>query len=84
MPAIGACASPRSAVYRRCQPERKLLYRTVQTHLATWLALRDDGAGETRLVCGPPRQSSRLTTGYGVHILQLLVLDFPSSPSFIP
>ena len=47
MPATAACASPRSAVYRRRQPERTLLYRTVQTHLATWLALQDDGAGET-------------------------------------
>jgi len=37
MPAA-ACASPRSAVYRRRRPERTLLYRTVQTHLATWLA----------------------------------------------
>ena len=56
MPATATCApqgvplgwaSPRSAVYRRRQPERTLLYRTVQTHLATWLALHDDGAGET-------------------------------------
>jgi len=38
MPAATACASPRRAVYRRRQPERTLLYRTVQTHLATWLA----------------------------------------------
>jgi len=45
MPASAACASPRSAVYRRRQPERTLLYRTVQTHLATWLALQDDGSG---------------------------------------
>ena len=27
-------------MYRRRRPERTLLYRTVQTHLATWLALR--------------------------------------------
>jgi hypothetical protein len=45
MPATAAGASPRSAVYRRRQPERTLLYRTVQTHLATWLALQEDGAG---------------------------------------
>ena len=44
MPAA-ACASARSAVYRRRQPERTLLYRTAQTHLATWLALQNDGAG---------------------------------------
>ena len=43
MPTTAACASPRSAVYRRRQPERTLLYRTVQTHLATWLALQEDG-----------------------------------------
>ena len=45
MPATAACASLRSAVYRRRQPERTLLYRTVQTHLATWLALQEDGDG---------------------------------------
>lgn len=33
------------AVYHRRQPERTLLYRVVQTHLATWLALHDDGCG---------------------------------------
>lgn len=47
MPATAACAKPCSPIYRRRQPERTLLYRTVQTHLATWLALHDDGAGET-------------------------------------
>ena len=47
MPATAACAKPRSPVYRRRQPERTLLYRTVQTHLATWLALHVDGAGTT-------------------------------------
>ncbi len=45
MPATATCASPRNAVYHRRQPERTLLYRTVQTPLATWLALQDDGAG---------------------------------------
>ncbi len=44
MPATAACVLPRSPVYRRRQPERTLLYRTVQTHLATWLALHDEGA----------------------------------------
>ncbi len=47
MPASAVCAKPRSSLYRRRQPECTLLYRTVQTHLATWLALHDDGAGET-------------------------------------
>ena len=45
MPAATACASPRSAVNRRRQPARTLLYRTVQTHLATWLTLQEGGAG---------------------------------------
>ena len=36
---------PSSAVYHRRRPERTLLYRTVQAHLATWLALHEDGAG---------------------------------------
>jgi len=30
--------------YRRRRPERTLLYRTVQTHFATWLALTRDSA----------------------------------------
>ena len=34
-----ACGPPRPAPYRRRQPERTVLYRTVQTHLATWLEL---------------------------------------------
>ena len=44
MPAA-PCAAPRSTTYRRRQPECTLLYRTVQTQLATWLALQDDGTG---------------------------------------
>ncbi|HNB69409.1 MAG TPA: hypothetical protein PL144_15565, partial [Accumulibacter sp.] len=32
-----ACAPARTAVYRRRRPERTGLYRSVQTHLATWL-----------------------------------------------
>ena len=39
------CSTPKNAVYRRWRTERTLLYRTVQTHLATWLALQDDGTG---------------------------------------
>ena len=31
------------APYRRRRPERTLLYRTVQTHLVTWLALAGEG-----------------------------------------
>jgi hypothetical protein len=38
-------ARPSVAVYRRRRSERTLLYRTVQNHLATWLAMRDDGTG---------------------------------------
>jgi hypothetical protein len=45
MPAGKACAGP--AVYRRRRPERTLLYRLVQTHLTTWLALHDDGQGRS-------------------------------------
>ena len=32
---------PTPAVYRRRRPERTLLYRLVQAHLATWLARHD-------------------------------------------
>ena len=38
MPAA-ACAPDRTALYRRRQPERTVLYHTVQTHLASWLEL---------------------------------------------
>ena len=34
------------APYRRRRPERTLLYRTVQTHLATWLMLAGEGDGD--------------------------------------
>ena len=44
MPAV-PCAASRGSIYHRREPERTLLYRTVQTHLATWLALQDDGTG---------------------------------------
>jgi len=40
--AAAACATSRTATYRRRQPERTVLYRTVQTHLATWLELAQD------------------------------------------
>ncbi len=46
MPAAVDCAASRSAAYRRRQSERTLLYRTVQAHLATWLALQDDGSAD--------------------------------------
>jgi Arc/MetJ family transcription regulator len=42
-PAGNTCPGP--AVYHRRRPERTLLYRLVQAHLATWLALHDDGQG---------------------------------------
>ncbi|MBL8491949.1 MAG: transposase zinc-binding domain-containing protein [Rhodocyclaceae bacterium] len=38
---------PASAVYHRRRPERTRLYRLVQAHLATWLALQDDAAGRS-------------------------------------
>ena len=46
MPAAAvACATSRTATYRRRQPERTVLYRTEQTHLATWLELAQDESG---------------------------------------
>ena len=42
IPMSAACASARTAVYRRRRPERTALYRTVQAHLATWLELSCD------------------------------------------
>ena len=42
----GTTASDGTAPYRRRRPERTLLYRTVQTHLATWLVLAGEGDGD--------------------------------------
>ena len=42
----GTTANDGTAPYRRRRPERTLLYRTVQTHLATWLALAGEGDGD--------------------------------------
>jgi hypothetical protein len=39
-------------LYRRRRPEGTLLYRTVQTHFATWLALARDGQGDSDAVPG--------------------------------
>ena len=39
----GTTANHGTALYRRRRPERSLLYRTVQTQLATWLALAGEG-----------------------------------------
>jgi hypothetical protein len=48
MPAAAvACATSRTATYRRRQPERAVLYRTVQNHLATWLELAQDESGRS-------------------------------------
>ena len=47
MPAAAACAASRTATYRRRQPERTVLYRTVQSHLATWLELAQDESGRS-------------------------------------
>jgi len=45
MPAVAARACCAPAVYHRRQPERTVLYRLVQAHLATWLMLHADGQG---------------------------------------
>lgn len=44
---VVACATSRTATYRRRQPERSVLYRTVQTHLVTWLELAQDASGHS-------------------------------------
>ena len=46
----GAASCP--TLYRRRRPERTLLYRTVQTHFATWLALARDGQDDADAVPG--------------------------------
>ena len=55
MSIAAACASSRTATYRRRQPERTVLYRTVQTHLATWLEL----TRERPLVGSAPAHAER-------------------------
>jgi hypothetical protein len=42
IPMSAHCAPARTAVYSRRRPERTVLYRTVQAHLATWLELSCD------------------------------------------
>ena len=46
-PAAAACATLRATTYRRRQPERTVLCRTVQTHLANWLELAQDESGRS-------------------------------------
>lgn len=41
-----ATASDCTTPYRRRRPEHSLLYRTVQTHFETWLALAREGDGD--------------------------------------
>lgn len=47
MPTPAGKPCPGPAGYHRRRPERTLLYRLVQAHLATWLALHDDGQGQS-------------------------------------
>jgi hypothetical protein len=59
MSAGAPCAFPRTARYRRRQPERTLLYRTVQDHLATWLELTRHSASGTSVPAHVERESRR-------------------------
>jgi hypothetical protein len=45
-------AASRAKTYRRRRPERTLLYRTVQTHFETWLALRRGECDDADAVAG--------------------------------
>lgn len=47
MPATVPVAPCAPARYRRRQPERTVLYCTVQSHLATWLELAQDESGRS-------------------------------------
>ena len=46
MTAVQQATASGPTTYRRRRPERTLLYRTVQAHFATWLALRRDGCAD--------------------------------------
>ena len=52
MTAVPQAAANGPTPYRRRRPERTLLYRTVQAHFATWLALRRDGFDDGDAVPG--------------------------------
>ena len=64
MPMSAACAPARTAVYRRRRPEHTVLYRTVQTHLATWLELscdsRQGASGPAHVVNDPGSNGAAL------------------------
>ncbi|MEK7737392.1 MAG: transposase [Pseudomonadota bacterium] len=47
MDAVAKRATPKPQCYRRRQHDRTLLYRTVQTHLATWLERHHDAPGRS-------------------------------------
>ena len=59
MSAGAPCTSPRTALYRRRQPERTVLYRTVQGHLASWLELTRDSASGTSVPAYVEREFRR-------------------------
>ncbi len=52
--------------YRRRRPERTLLYRTVQTHFATWLALRREGCDDDDAVSGHVEREFRRYLACGI------------------
>jgi len=52
MTAVQRAAANCPTPYRRRRPERTLLYRTIQAHFATWLALRRDGFDDGDAVPG--------------------------------
>ena len=52
MTAVQQATANGAMPYRRRRPERTLLYRTVQTHFATWLALARDGQDAADAVPG--------------------------------
>jgi len=53
--AAASCPRP----FRRRRPERTLLYRIIQAHFATWLALRRDGCDEGDAVPGYVKREFR-------------------------
>jgi hypothetical protein len=78
IPMATACAPARTAVYRRRRPERTVLYRTVQTHLATWL--------ESPVTVGRALRVRRMSSGSSAAIstagfsrMALPALDAPSA-----
>ena len=66
MTAVQQAAANGPTPYRRRRPERTLLYRIIQAHFATWLALRRDGFDDGDAVPGHVEREFRRYLDCGI------------------